>query len=350
MERDYSRKNLSQGKTYSGQVNAMNEAAITREQKQKKRFEIPVQLAVSKRFGMYKDEDKKEIRVPEIVHDQTFIRLQDAWQNVRWKGHYSEFGKENYSAVLASIKGIQYSSKDVEKFSAALAVFQESDEFSERVGYFLSCLINSCHETDFTIHTRQLNGDIAYLGLYNVKNIIVNGNPGEKIGHGMIRGRITLNESTGWMPGGCMEGGEIVIHGDGGHHSGQWMDGGIIIIEGDAGAGIGEWMKNGQIIVEGNAWKEVGHSMKGGKIIVKGNAGCRTGISMDNGEIIINGDCGYGLGNYMSGGRITVNGSACKEIGYRMKGGEIHIEGDIGKIGEVEHGKIYHKGKLIVKK
>ena len=52
----------------------------------------------------------------------------------------------------------------------------------------------------------------------------------------------------------------------------------------------------------------------------------------------------------MKGGRLVCHGDAIGLVGENMNGGEVHIDGDIGPIGNIIHGKIYHKGKLIVDK
>jgi formylmethanofuran dehydrogenase subunit C len=86
------------------------------------------------------------------------------------------------------------------------------------------------------------------------------------------------------------------------------------------------------IIVNGNACNSVGYGMRGGSIIVKGDAGSLIGSRMEDGTIAVNGNAGV-------------------FIGARMSGGEIHIEGGHGSIADnIIHGKIFHKGKLIVDK
>jgi formylmethanofuran dehydrogenase subunit C len=71
---------------------------------------------------------------------------------------------------------------------------------------------------------------------------------------------------------------------------------------------------------------------------------------MKGGCVTVQGDAGNEVGEFMHGGIIIVKGNAGSHVGLMMRGGEIHLEGDYGGIGYVEHGKIYHKGKLIVDK
>ena len=73
---------------------------------------------------------------------------------------------------------------------------------------------------------------------------------------------------------------------------------------------------------------------------------------MKGGSITVNGNAKMQCGNFMKGGTIFLNGDARDiMIGNFMEGGEIHINGDYESISdEFEHGKIFHKGKLIVDK
>ena len=93
---------------------------------------------------------------------------------------------------------------------------------------------------------------------------------------------------------------------------------------------------------------------------------------MRGGEIIIRGDVAGLVGPKMEGGRIDIFGNVTKEalgerslqraIGGGMKGGEIHLHGGICKARHITedayedirtsviHGRVYHKGKLIIDK
>jgi len=105
-----------------------------------------------------------------------------------------------------------------------------------------------------------------------------------------------------------------------------------IIIRGDV-EGVGEGMKGGRIVVEGNATLTAPHS----QMILNGSIVMVT--------LVLPSDVGLN----MRGGQIIVRGNA-PTVGCGMTGGEIHIDGDIAKVGDVIHGKIYHKGVLIVGK
>ncbi|NYZ74372.1 hypothetical protein H0O00_04475 [Candidatus Micrarchaeota archaeon] len=68
-------------------------------------------------------------------------------------------------------------------------------------------------------------------------------------------------------------------------------------------------------------------------------------------NVTVNGDAGRWAGDSMQGGTVTVNGNAGAALGREMKGGEIHINGEMVMVADfMRHGKIFHKGKLIVDK
>ncbi|NYZ74442.1 hypothetical protein H0O00_04835 [Candidatus Micrarchaeota archaeon] len=105
------------------------------------------------------------------------------------------------------------------------------------------------------------------------------------------------------------------------------------------------------IAVKGDIGRWAGNTMDGGALIVEGDAGSFVGQMMKGGTITVGGDVGSQLGNGMHGGSITVRGNSGELVGFLMRGGEIHIEGDYVSIADnIIHGKIFHKGKLIVDK
>jgi hypothetical protein len=257
-----------------------------------RRDTLPPALAVSKRFGRFKDEDEKAVRAPDVVEDQTLRQLREAWLSARW-GIDTSTEAKNYARALDAIKGIGCSSADVEKFVVALVEFQDEDNFRYKAGFFISALINNCKDNDFVINVRHLTKKIGYLGYQNTKNITVSG---------------------------------------------------------DVGVQLGRNMECGSITVEGNADIIVGESMKGGSIFVKGSAAA-VGAGMKNGRITVEGDVELGLGSNMTGGTIEVKGNAGQWMGTGMLGGEIHIEGECESLPDrIAGGKIYHKGKLIYPK
>ena len=248
---------------------------------------------MANKFSKYKPEEEKAVRTPEVVKYETQLKL--AWNMIWYKSTAYQRFHADYENMLDMVKTLEYSAKDIEEFSLALGEFQGEKYFANKAGLFLSALINNCNDKDFIIHTVQFTEPLGYIGYRNTKNIVVNGDAGELCGE-------------------RMEGGSIIVNGDAGDCCGEEMEGGTITVEGHAGHSCGERMKGGAITVKGNACVWCGLNMRGGSITVKGDVG---------------NDCGAG-----------------------MHSGEIRIEGEIGSIydeSETEiHGKIYHKGKLIV--
>jgi hypothetical protein len=223
-------------------------------------------MAVSKRFGRFKDEDEKAVRAPQVIEDQTLKRLKEAWQSVKYVGYLIE---ANYREVLDAIKGVNYSSTDVEKFCVALAEFQDEDQFSSNAGIFLSALINNCTDNDFVINTRHFSEGIALLGYQNTKNILVSGDVGAALGLEMKCGTITVRGNAGESVGIDMIGRRITVEGHSGMRLGAGMLGGIIEVKGNAGQLVGTGMRGGEIRIEGEC-EGLPHGIAGGKIYHKG--------------------------------------------------------------------------------
>jgi len=264
--------------------------------------------AVSKRFGWFKVEVEKAVRVPKIIEDQTQKQIIEAWLNVRWK-HQKGVSKEDYMGCLKEIRDIRYTAKDVEKFSIMLEIFKESEDFAWRAGLYLSALINNCPENDFAIHIGHIDKKIESIGYQNTKNITVDGDAGNYLAIYMAGGRITVEGNTGIA---------------------------------------GQWMENGEIVINGNCGRFLGYGMKGGKIAVKGNTEDGVGLEMENGEITINGNCGNTLGQQMKGGKIIVKKNAGDNVGHMMEGGELRVEGEHEGLSKYTFGgKIYHKWERV---
>jgi hypothetical protein len=253
-------------------------------------------LAMANRFERYNPETEKAVRKVEIVEDKTLKRMKNAFRKVEYdeEDMADELVYLTYQDSLRMIKRLHCTASKVEKFNIALAELQEEAGFRGKAGLFLSALINNSKDTEFVIHTNHLAESIEHLGCMNTKNIRVNG--------------------------------------DAGYDIGRSMKSGIIIVKGNANYGVGVLMEGGTITVEGDGGGEVGVLMQGGIITVEGNAGDWVGMDMNDGTVIVKGDTG-------------------ENVGDCMKGGVIQIEGEIGSISDdIGHGKIFHKGKLIVNK
>jgi formylmethanofuran dehydrogenase subunit C len=85
-------------------------------------------------------------------------------------------------------------------------------------------------------------------------------------------------------------------------------------------------------------------------VIILGDGGVSCGAGNIGGTVIIHGDAGPGLGSFMEGGRLILGGNAGHKVGDHMSGGEILLHGDYESLGDVERGRIFHKGRLILEK
>lgn len=268
--------------------------------------------AASKKFSRYKKEEEKMVKRFEATKNEVVEQLKGLWGACRYSVGYDDAFHDMVLNLLRD-KGPEYSSEDVEMFSIVLAELQDEKLFSHKGGLFLSALVNNGKDSNYVIHTAQLEL-INYLGFKNIKNLVIKG------------------DVHGWA-GGLMEAGSIVVEGKAGNLIGFRGKGGTITVEEDVGDGTGQWLKGGTIIVNGNAGGWVGKDMEGGTIIVKGSVTPLLGP----------------VGNEMAGGKIRIRGNTGEGVGHRMEGGEIHLEGDYEDISDkIKGGKIYHKGKLIV--
>ena len=257
--------------------------------KQEKRTEIPA-LAASKRFGRYKKEEKQETRKAEVKKDEKLEQIMDKFRRVL-DMPTNGFVPGQYKLCLSMLEGLRYTSDDVAKFSSMVVVFKNEENFDYKAGLFLSALVNHGRHRSYTLVTKDFSGGIYRLGYWNTKNLI---------------------------------------------------------IDGDGGFCLGQEMITGTVLVRGTAWR-VGSGLRGGRITVE--AGWDVGSEMEAGEIIVKEIAIMTIGKSMRGGRIIIEGDTRAEVGEGMKGGEIHLNGDCGKIAtDIQGGRIYHKGKLIVDK
>lgn len=131
------------------------------------------------------------------------------------------------------------------------------------------------------------------------------------IGHGMTRGKIT-------------------IQGNAGMHLGAHMKGGVIEVAGHASDWVGAEMSRGLIKIGGNAGGQVGGAyrggitgMEGGTILIGGSAGIEVGMRMRRGIIVVGGKVRDFAGLQMKGGTIVLLAGAEIRTGAWMVRGTI---------------------------
>ena len=138
---------------------------------------------------------------------------------------------------------------DVSLFAiASLPKFEKITGFDQIAGLFLSAIINSRKENDFTIDLSGIETPIDYVGYKNTKNVVVNSDVGSSAGCSMEKGTLT--------------------------------------IFGNAGSWLGDELKGGAILLHGNA-EEVGSEMTGGEITVNGNI--QSTGTIYGGRVVVNG-------------------------------------------------------------
>ncbi|NYZ74488.1 hypothetical protein H0O00_05065 [Candidatus Micrarchaeota archaeon] len=299
------------------------------------------------RFGRYKGITESPVR--DIgVNDAVLRQMEDAWKRLDPWG----MTVENYQETCELVKRVDCTAKDVETFTIGLAGHQEENDFSDKAGMFLSALMNSGKDSRYVIHTAHLQEMISSLGYRNTKDIEIDGDLGSYTGDEMESGTITVHGNVEDCLGFCMRGGRIFVERNADDEAGRGMEGGEIIIAGSVGDNLGGGMENGRIIVEGDAYGSVGTSMKGGEVVVKGSVYGNAGEEMEAGKIVIEGDV-IDIGNtgkHMGKPRVQ-RVKVGAGIGMGMAGGEIWLDGRFHHLSHmIEHGKIYHKGKLILEK
>ena len=199
----------------------------------------------------------------------------------------SEVYEKWYLDCARAIKPNKYTARDIEMFSLGMEPLHDGRSLSLPI--FLSALINTSKDEEFTIFTHTVGAPIDALGYRNEKRLKIIGNVGVSAG---------MNMKTGVLE----------IFGNSSGALGHQMEGGAIILTGDCGNSPGFFMKGGKITINGNALETVGAWAEGGLITVNGNSGSNAGYYMNGGKIIINGDAGENVGAYADGGEITVNG------------------------------------------
>ncbi len=199
-------------------------------------YGLPSMAAANSRFDKYKPEPHKSVRQLKIegAEDETPNQLKDAWSRLELNTT-SEF---TYIDAFRLIRHLDYSTKDVEKFSIALAEFQDEIKFAERAGIFLSALINNGKDKNYVVHANHLNVLLDCIGFRNRKNIKVEGSIGKCVGYSMLSGIIFVNGDVGNAIGHAMQGGKIYIVGERGL-LGEYIAGGRIYVRGEIILSIG---------------------------------------------------------------------------------------------------------------
>ncbi|MFH0860785.1 MAG: hypothetical protein V1921_06255 [Candidatus Altiarchaeota archaeon] len=128
--------------------------------------------------------------------------------------------------------------------------FPDEEGFGERLGIFLTALIEGSTHEEFTLRPTTLLSDFGYQ-LEADKNITVEGDVGDNNFYRVKKAKIH-------------------VKGNAGDEIGHDLDGGHILIDGDCGEGCGRRMKKGKIEVGGKIENTYGCARYGGQVWEKG--------------------------------------------------------------------------------
>ncbi|MFH1685026.1 MAG: hypothetical protein ABH983_01845 [Candidatus Micrarchaeota archaeon] len=194
--------------------------------------------------------------------DETLKDLIDAWMLFRFDNFDIE---RSYDEILGMATALEYSGRDLLRFSKAIECFQNDHMFGRKAGIFLSALVNGGESMFHTFDFTGLGKKVSLLGYRNDGIIRVFGNLGSHTGCEMQdNGLMIVEGSTGYGTGAWKQGGSIIITGDTGDFLGLGMNGGYIDVFGTSGNNIGQSMKSGDIYLE-SGYGTVG-SIYGGMI------------------------------------------------------------------------------------
>ena len=292
------------------------------------------QTTARRKFGGYKPEKPKVLRNPKV--DRTLGNIMDAWGKAqeRWDLNLKQRRyDDHYESMLPLVEALGHSAEDVERFVSFLSSLKKGgmavSPFS--LGHFLTALVNTSDDNDFVLDLRFMR-QVNCIGDSNRKNV-------------------TIIPCDVMCPlGRRMESGMIHLKGDCYDRIAQGMRNGKIIVDGHsrwASDGIAVGMEGGTLVIKGDCENDVGKDMEGGRVIIHGNLATGYDMHRVNSEYSNKRIC---AGYCMKGGEIYILGKTDAVIGDGMGGGEIHLYDEFDRIGDVQRGKIFHRGKLIVHK
>ncbi len=180
----------------------------------KTRANVASILPVASLFSRYKPEKEQLVRKPMVVVDEVLTQLLEAWANFNppFISDPNDFCMY-YDVACKLLKGINYSARDIEKFSIALT---QRNRFYEGMltGVFLSALVNEGEGMEYRIYTENLEKSPWYMGLMNKKKITIFGSVGGECGNSMYGGEIEITGSAHYSIAHTTFGGKITVHGE----------------------------------------------------------------------------------------------------------------------------------------
>lgn len=202
-------------------------------------------------FDRLQNENERKARMIEISKNPDLKSICESYETCL---KYGGLGTETLYSIAETTNN-KATSGQIRDFSLLLSNYQDHKNF-DYSGIFLSYLINNSEDRNFSIITLGLGKLVNYIGLFNVKNILIRGNVGNFFGK-------------------KMNGGRIHVKGNAGHDVGYCMTNGEIYIDGDVTGNVGASNMGGNIYINGNVYlnyvqNSIGLNMQKGKIQIKG--------------------------------------------------------------------------------
>ncbi len=232
------------------------------------RANVQAQMAAGRGpFSTFKPAEESEVRTEKAEMNPRLKKIARAWEKaVAFERVWEEAIKSQnylhcsvYSGFAKAVRGIHISDREMDNVIAFLSQFQYIEEFPRMAGLFLSALVNTGKDNEYTIRTRLLSVRLNYLGHRNKKKVIVDGDVGDYCGY-------------------TYAGSSFLVKGDAGHSFGNSAPGGLLSVEGNAEASVGFDLNGATIIIQGNTDGGLGFNMRRGVIRVGGTIGPLLGI------------------------------------------------------------------------
>ncbi len=211
---------------------------------------IQVQMAAGRGpFSTFKPAEESEARIEKAEINPRLERIARAWEKAVESQRYLYCSA--YSGFAKAVRGIHITEREMDNVIAFLSQFQYIEKFPMMAGFFLSALVNTGRDNEYTIRTRLLSVRLDKLGYGNKKNIIVDGDVGDDCGYTYV-------------------GSSFLVKGDAGNYFGAGATGGLLSVEGSAVGLVGFRLNGATIIIHGNAGINLGAHMWKGTIRVGG--------------------------------------------------------------------------------
>lgn len=243
------------------------------------------------------------------------------------------------------ISDLKYGKNDIRKF---ILQVRDVHEFGNWHGVFINALISMRGMERYELDFCHLEGLSASVGAGSRGVLRVRGDVGFECGMGMEDGLLIVEGNVNEDAGAIMRGGAMWIKGSVRGPELGMRARGVIIVDGETADAAGSWMEECLMVLKKGAGNYPGSHMKSGVMVAFGDAGQSVGCGMDGGLIRICGNAGKLAGEHTKGGTIIIEGNAGPDLGRNMDGGEIHVNGEIESIGDIQKGRVYHRGKMVV--